>query len=177
MSSKESSLAVGCVPGRLWKGDIPADLQELKNLDNPCSKTQCKGSSRAKAKVVNSYSRAQMVQLSWQENTKKSEHPSELEIHPTQEKSTTMTFTQKRTDQIQKNNQRTTVQLGMTSVWEVSYRHHVQPRAKLYMPKEGSGGKRRYWMYFWKVAWTTVGTLMVTRCCQGRGPVLPNSQY
>ena len=59
-----------------------------------------------------------MVQLSWQEKVLKSEHPSQLEVHPTKEKSTTMSFMEKRTDQIQYNNQRTTLPLEMTSFWE-----------------------------------------------------------
>ena len=65
--------------------------------------------------------------------------------------------------------------------WSISghhiYRHHVQPRVKLYVPKEGSfptplkhidvsGGRIRRWMCCWKVA-SAIGMLTVTVHYQG----------
>ena len=92
------------------------------------------------SKEMNSYSRAQIVLLSWQEKVMKSEHPSTFRVHPMKEKSSTMIFMEKRTDQIQHNNcQRMTF---WSWRWPLSgklfYRHHVQPRVKLYVPQEGT---------------------------------------
>ena len=52
-------------------------------------------------KETNSYSSAQMVQLSWQEQIKKSAHPSTSRVDTIKEKSSTMIFKEKRTDLIQ----------------------------------------------------------------------------
>ena len=68
-------------------------------------------------------------------------------------------------------------------LWSISrnyiYRHHDQPRVKLYVPNEGSfptprkhidvsGGQIRHWMYCWKVVQTIIGTSMVTEWASDR---------
>ena len=88
---------------------------------------------------MNSYSYAQIVQLSRQEKVMKSEHPSQLGVHPIKEKSSTTIFMEKRTDQIQKNNPRMTLEARDDFfLGSFVFRHHVQLRVKLYVPQEGS---------------------------------------
>ena len=66
----------------IWKGDIlSADVEDLKNLDASERDTTRRKFSLQRTEI-NSYSRAQMEQLSWQDQIKKSEHPSQLGIFP-----------------------------------------------------------------------------------------------
>ena len=75
--------------GRIWKGDhLVADVEELRNLDASeihARRLNAKEVLVPKQEMI-SYSRAQMEWLSWQQKVRKSEHPSQLEIHPIKEK-------------------------------------------------------------------------------------------
>ena len=67
---------------------------------------------------MNSKFRAQMERSSWQEKVKKSVHPSQLRIHPTEESRIAMAFSENRTNLIQpKNNQR--MKLKPEMIWGV----------------------------------------------------------
>ena len=98
-SLRASSLAMHCIAGGIWKGDIlVADVEERKNLDASESTLEDSTQRRfsCQRKDMNLPPHAQMEQSNCQEEVKKSEYPPQFGTYLIKEKDHAMIFKEKR---------------------------------------------------------------------------------
>ena len=130
--------------GGIWQGDIMvADIEELEEMD--ASELHARSSMQRKCqrqwKVKNSYSQSQKEQSKFQQEFKIWEHPPSSGTAQTEEKNK-KSFLENQKGLFHTYDSFPDAGEAINDFWSMSgsfiYRHHVEPRVKLYSPREES---------------------------------------